>query len=273
MTAEDFEFDGARGRISGRSWPCDAARYVAVLVHGYGEHIGRYEHVADRLVRHGAAVYGLDHVGHGRSAGDRALIDDFGPVVADLHAVVERARAQQPDLPVVLVGHSMGGLVATLYAQQHTDVLTALVLSGPAIGVNPALAFLFEMEEIPDIPVDPAILSRDPEVGRRYAEDELVYHGPFKKATLLAMAAAMQQIADGPTVGDLPVLWLHGEQDQLAPLEVARPVVERVAGDRLEHHAYPGAQHEIFNETNQDDVLNDVTAFVDHVLEPARQPS
>ena len=108
------------GRVRVRRWPAaDPARLV-VLVHGYGEHIGRYEHVAQALVARGSAVVGPDHVGHGRSDGERALVKDFEPIVDDLRAVVEDARG---DLPVVMVGHSMGGLIAARYAQRHRDDL------------------------------------------------------------------------------------------------------------------------------------------------------
>ena len=160
----------------------DDPRFVTLLAHGYGEHAGRYEHVAAMLVGLGAVVYAPDHLGHGRSAGERALVDDIETLVNDLHAVADRARADHPGLPVVLVGHSMGGLIAARFAQRYGDELTALVLSGPIVGGNPAFGMLLEIDPIPDIPIDPAILSRDPAVGAAYAADPLVYHGPFHKA-------------------------------------------------------------------------------------------
>src|SRR5690625_7359025 len=89
--------------------------WIAVLCHGYGEHIGRYDWVARTLNEAGAAVYGADHAGHGRSAGPRVLIADFEPVVEDLHRVVEYARTRHPGLPTLLIGHSMGGMIAARY--------------------------------------------------------------------------------------------------------------------------------------------------------------
>src|SRR5215210_4069913 len=112
------------GRVQVRRWPADDPARLVVLVHGYGEHIGRYEHVARALVERGSAVVGPDHFGHGRSGGEPALVEDFEAVVDDLRAVVRDARGE---LPVVMVGHSMCGLIATRYAQRHREHLSGLV--------------------------------------------------------------------------------------------------------------------------------------------------
>ncbi|REF35825.1 alpha/beta hydrolase [Thermasporomyces composti] len=261
---QEWSFDGTRGRIVGRTWPNDSARYLALLVHGYGEHIGRYEHVADTLVRHGAEVVGADHMGHGRSAGERVLITDYEEVVDDLHTVDERARSARPGLPVVLIGHSMGGMIATRYAQRYADTLCCVVLSGPVLGVwSPTK--LLQLDEIPDTPLDITTLSRDPAVGQRYAADPLVWHGPFKRPTLQALATCLETINAGPRL-ELPTLWAHGGDDQLVPLAETQVGIDHIRGSRFTERIYPGARHEIFNETNKDEVLADVTAFIDQHL-------
>ncbi len=264
--AAEFEFTGVREKIAVRVWPAAEPRRVVVLAHGYGEHIGRYEHVADVLVRHGAAVYGPDHMGHGRSGGERVLINDFEDVVTDLHTVTERARAAHPGLPVVLIGHSMGGMIAARYAQRYGDGLAALVLSGPVLGPWIAITTLLELEEIPDIPIDTATLSRDPRVGAAYAADPLVWHGPFKRPTVEAFDRCLAAISSGGRLGALPTLWVHGAADELVPLAGTRTGIEEIRGDRLTEIIYPGARHEVFNETNRDEVLADLTAFIDEVL-------
>nr|WP_242619826.1 alpha/beta hydrolase [Actinomadura fibrosa] len=255
-----------RGAVTARIWAADRPRYVAVLAHGYGEHLGRYGHVADALVRHGATVCGPDHMGHGRSAGERVLIEDVEEVVADLHTVVESARTDLPGLPVILIGHSMGGLIAARYAQLHNEELAGLVLSGPVLGRWDALSALLALDEIPEVPIDPSTLSRDPAVGKAYVEDPLVWHGPFKRATLEALDACIRRIAEHGTVGALPVLWVHGEDDRLVPLEGSRAGIEALRGADLTERIYPGARHEVFNETNQDEVIGEVLAFADRVL-------
>ncbi|HEX8102442.1 MAG TPA: alpha/beta hydrolase [Solirubrobacteraceae bacterium] len=245
-----------------RRWAAEDPERLVVLVHGYGEHIGRYEHVARALVARGAVVVGPDHVGHGRSAGEPAVVDDFESVVDALRAVVQDARR---DLPVVMVGHSMGGLIATRYAQRHREDLAGLVLSGPAVGLGPVIEGWLAAPELPADPIDVAVLSRDPAVGRAYAADPLVWHGGWKRPTLEAFVAADRAIAEGGGFGDLPLLYVHGAEDQLVPVALARPVVERLAGPSSELRVLDGARHEVFNELDKDDTIDLVASFAERV--------
>lgn len=265
--ATEWTFTGHDGgtRVA-LTWADGTPRYVALLCHGYGEHIGRYEYVARSLVAHGAVVHGVDHVGHGRSDGERVLIPDFEPVVEDFHVLDERARERNTDLPVVLIGHSMGGMIAARYAQRYGESLAALVLSGPVLGSWAALDQLLLLDEIPEVPIDPATLSRDPAVGAAYADDPLVWHGAFKRPTLQALKRTLDVIDEAGPPGELPTLWMHGEHDQLVPMSGTYQGIERFHGPRFEQKIYPEARHEIFNETNRDEVLGDLTAFVDRQL-------
>ncbi|BCJ37951.1 lysophospholipase [Actinocatenispora thailandica] len=248
--------DGSRGEITVYRWPHPAPTHRVLLVHGYGEHLGRYDHVAAALHANGAEVVGPDHVGHGRSAGERVLVASFDDVLADLRAVADQAGT---DLPVVLVGHSMGGMIAARYAQLHGAELTSVVLSGPVLGSWAPVALADG--EIPDEPLDVATLSRDPAVGERYAADPLIWHGPFKRATLRAIGRCLDEINAGPRLTP-PTLWLHGADDELVPIGPTRAGIDTIRGERFEQVAYPGARHEIFNETNNTAVLADVTAFI-----------
>jgi alpha-beta hydrolase superfamily lysophospholipase len=194
------------------------------------------------------------------------LIADGEHLTADLDLVARLGRDQHPGLPLVVVGHSMGGLIATRYAQTHPGELAALVLSGPIIGGNAEILALLELDPMPEIPIDPAVLSRDPAVGDAYLADPLVYNGPFKADTLRALATGIGAVADDPGFGSLPVLWIHGADDALAPYATTATAWEHLRGDRSEAKVYPGARHEIFNETNRDEVLDDVVAFIDRSL-------
>jgi alpha-beta hydrolase superfamily lysophospholipase len=256
-------------RLSVCVWPNPHPQRIVVLVHGYGEHIRRYEHVAAALVDRGAVVVGPDHIGHGESKGERVLIEDFEQLVDDLHAVVELAREQHPGVPVVMVGHSMGGLVTARYAQRHGDELAGLVLSAPSIGVAavlaPVLVQLPEGTELPDDPIDPTVLSRDLSVGEAYANDPLVWHGGWKRVTLAALHRANEAVDAGPTFGELPVLYVHGEADELVPMALARPAVERLRGSDFTERIVPEARHEVFNELDQDETIGLVADFAERV--------
>jgi alpha-beta hydrolase superfamily lysophospholipase len=261
--SREWTQNGLHGKLVARTWRGpDQPTHIVVIAHGYGEHIGRYQRLADVLVRSGAVVYAVDHVGHGKSEGERVLVQDFEDIVTDLHGLDETARRENPELPVVLLGHSMGGLIAARYAQRYGDTLAALVLSSPVIGRWDAVSQLLALDEIPDVPLDVTTLSRDPAVGETYAADPLVWHGPFKRATLQALQRGLERIADGPSVGDLPLLWIHGEDDQLVPIEGSRAGIEHLRGSHSVERTYPESRHELFNELNADDVLDDVTEFI-----------
>ena len=250
------------GRVYVRRWRAEKPTRVVVLVHGYGEHIGRYEHVAESLVARGSTVVGPDHVGHGRSGGERALIASFEPIVDDLRMVVQETRGE---LPLVMIGHSMGGLIATRYAQRYRADLAGLVLSGPAVGLGPVLEEWLAAPQPPSDPIDVATLSRDPTVGEAYAADPLVWHGGWKRATLQALAAAENDIAEGPSLDGLPLLYIHGQDDTLVPVEHARPVVERVSGPDREMYVLADARHEVFNERDKTETIAIVSDFVERV--------
>lgn len=258
-----FTIAGSEGSISVREWANPRASRVVVVAHGYGEHIGRYEDLAAELVRRGGVVYGPDHLGHGESEGEQALVTDFERVVDDLDQVVDLARERHAGLPLVLIGHSMGGLIATRYAQRHADKLAALVLSAPALGLGSTFVEWLAAPALPDDPIDVAVLSRDPAVGEAYAADPLVYHGGWKRPTLEAFARAEDAVRGGDGFGDLPTYYVHGEADELVPLMAAQPVVESLAGSDFTARVVPGARHEVFNETDKDETIGAVAHWIE----------
>lgn len=274
--SREYVLTGTRGTIAVREWPRPAEsdsgrplgppRYLAVLSHGYAEHMGRYAELADVLVAHGATVLGPDHQGHGNSAGERAVIVDFEDVVTDLHAVAGNARAAHPGVPVVLIGHSTGGLIAARFAQRHGDELAALVLSAPVLGSWDLPGRLLALDEIPDRSISPSALSRDPAVRQAYAADPLVWHGPMKRPTLEAFVRTLETVAKSGDVGPLPLLWLHGDDDRLVPLAGSRVGIEELRGTDWTERIFPGARHDVFLETDKAAAFAELTAFVDRVL-------
>ncbi|GAA2338001.1 alpha/beta hydrolase [Saccharopolyspora halophila] len=264
IESTDRTVSGSLGELAVHEWSAASPAWIALIAHGYGEHSGRYQGLAERLVGARALVCAPDHIGHGRSPGDRVHFEDAEVLVADLDAVRRELAAEHPDLPIVLIGHSMGGMLAARYAQHHQRHLAAIVLSGPVLGTWHVLDLL-EHDEIPDTPIDPATLSRDPEVGADYLADPLVWHGPFRRATLRAIDDCLLAINEGPSL-ERPTLWIHGEDDELVPEADTRTGIDRIRGHDFHEHIYPGARHELFNETNKAEVIADVLNFTGRAL-------
>jgi alpha-beta hydrolase superfamily lysophospholipase len=240
---------------------------VVMLAHGYAEHALRHSHVAERLTELNALVAAPDQRGHGQSAGVRGLMSDLDDYADDLAAIAALIEADHPKVPQVLVGHSMGGNIAARFVQLHHGTrLRALVLSGPVLGGNPEVFALADHEPIPNVPVDPGVLSRDSSVGVAFAADPLVYHGPYRRRTIEAYRESVARIASGGSLGPVPTLWIHGENDQLAPLNLTRAAIERVKGPDFQEIVYQGARHEIFNETNREQVIADLLSFLSKAL-------
>lgn len=257
---------GGHGDIALHDWGNDRPGYLALLVHGYGEHLGRYQYVARTLQAQGARVFGPDHLGHGLSQGERVLIEDYDAVVDDVERIVSHVRQEHPDLPLVVIGHSMGGMIATRYVQRYGDGVRALVLSGPLIGRKTQISDLLALAEIPDTPLDIATLSRDPAVGAAYQADPLVWHGPFKRPTLRAMQQMLANINAGPGFGALPTLWIHGDDDRLVLPAETQTAIDILKGSDLERMINPGGRHESFNEINRDQILKRITDFIARAL-------
>ena len=259
-------------RIFWQSWlPPAPPRGVVVIAHGLGEHRGRYAHVAERLVREGDAVYALDHRGHGRSEGPRALLDKIGSAVADLDSLVLRASDEHPGSPVFLLGHSMGGTLALCYAMCRQDRLEALALSGPLAALHaasPVVRLAAKLlstltPRLPVIAVDASLISRDPAVVQAYNADPLVHHGKLPARTVAELAAAVASLPAGVSAITVPTLIMYGTADGLCPPEGSEMLGRRIGATDRTVKSYPGLYHEILNEPEQEQVMDDLCAWLD----------
>lgn len=259
----DCYFDGSEGRIFYRRWdPSATPVRIVLIVHGYAEHGGRYGHVADALCRRGAVVYADDHLGHGRSDGERALITDFEHVVDDLQTVAGTARNDHPGVPMVLVGHSMGGLLAGRLAQREPGGVAGVAFCGAVIGDWQWARGVLRRPELPYIPFDPAALARDPSVGAAYASDPLVYHGQYQRRLLEAEVEALDRFQHELPALTMPVLLLHGSEDPFVPYARSLQAVRDMPTDDVTVHVYEGARHEVLNESNRDEVIGHLVAWI-----------
>ena len=253
-------------------WTVDDPAGVVVLVHGLHEHGGRYAHVAQRLARAGHASYAVDHPGHGRSPGVRGNIGSMAATVAGVGELVALAAGRHPGVPLFVYGHSLGGLIALQYLTGTPDArIRGAVLSAPALDTGAAtrvqrLAAPVVSRLLPDLGVltlDAGAISRDPAVVAAYRADPLNRTGKVRARTgaeMVAAAAAMPARLGSLT---LPLLVLHGGADRLVPTSSSQVVPAAAGSTDVTRTVYPGLFHEPHNEPEQDQVLDDVVAWLD----------
>jgi alpha-beta hydrolase superfamily lysophospholipase len=244
---------------------------VLLLVHGYAEHSGRYEEMATWFARRGCVVEAYDHRGHGRSQGPRCHVDRFDRFLDDLGLVLDAVRSAHPELPVTLVGHSMGGLITLAFLTSRKPQLASAVTSGAVLAVgnvSPVRAALARMTRrlLPRLAMgsglDPQGLSRDPEVVRRYLADPLIVRTMTASLGAELLAAVPRTAALAGEVA-VPLLVLHGEADPICPVEGSRAFHAglRMPGSAL--RVYPGLRHEIFNEPERGTVWQDMERWLE----------
>ena len=272
-TRTERHFDGVGGvRIVYDVWTPDISpRAVVVHSHGLGEYARRYDHVAQRFGEAGLVTYALDHRGHGRSGGKRMLVRNITEYTADFATLVGIASREHPGLKRAVLGHSMGGGIVFAYGVERPDDYDMMVLSGPAVAaqdqVSPLLAFAAKVLGVivPGLPVqdlDVNAISRDPAVVAAYNADPLVYHGRVPTGigrALLQVGETMPQRAPALTA---PLLVVHGSDDRLIPVAGSRRLVECVGSTDVQLKVYPGLYHEVFNEPERDQVLDDVVSWI-----------
>ena len=256
-----------------RSWlPAFAPRRSILLVHGFGEHSGRYDAVATWFCARGCAVYGYDQRGHGRSHGPRTHVDSFEQFLDDLAALHELVRDEQPSTPITLVGHSMGGLIALAYLSQRKPALRSAIVSAPALAPDRAVsgARVWLARTLRRLAprlamasgLDLTGLSRDDDVLRRYLADPLVVRTMTTSLAAELLATAPRVREDAGQI-EVPTLLMHGSADPLcaasASAELARKLRPTGSGLAL----YPGLRHEIFNEPEREQVLGDAWKWLD----------
>ena len=273
VTRAERDFVGVGGvRIVYDVWtPRVVPRAVVVLAHGLGEHARRYDHVARRFADSGLVTYALDHRGHGRSGGKRVLVRNISEYTADFDTLVRIATREYPGVKCVVLGHSMGGGIVFAYGVERPDNYDLMVLSGPAVAAQDQVSAPVRLAAkvfgliVPGLTVqelDVDAISRDPAVVADYNDDPLVYHGKIPAGigrALLQVGETMPRRAPALTA---PLLVVHGADDRLVPVAGSRRLVECVGSTDVTLTIYPGLYHEIFNEPEREQVMDDVVSWI-----------
>ena len=277
MKHQEGFFKGVRdANIYYQSWlPESEPRAILLIVHGLAEHSDRYENVVNHFVPLGYAVYGIDHLGHGKSDGTRVYVERFDDYTNTLKIYFDKVRGSQPGKPIFLVGHSMGGLISAVYLLDHQAELAGAVLSGPAVKipkyVTPVILFMGKMLSalVPKyglLPLDANGVSRDPSVVQAYVSDSLVHRGKATARLAAEMLKAMQTITAQAARITLPILIVQGSADRLVNPAGAQMLYDAVSSVDKEIKIYDGLYHEVFNEPEHDKVLRDVEIWLESHL-------
>lgn len=264
-----------------RRWDVEAPRAVVLIVHGLGEHSGRYQHVAEAFAQRGIATIAPDHPGHGHSPGPRCHVDRFEQFFTPVDELRDLVEREFPDLPCFLLGHSLGGLIVGSYlaltparqarfagaAFSGAAFEVAAPPSSTAIFINKLLAAL--LPKLGVLQLDPSEVSRDPDVVRRYRQDSLVHHGKISARLAVELFATMAALVDARSALTLPVLIMHGESDVMTAPGGSQNFFDAVASKDKTLRLHPGLYHEIFNEPEQAQVLGELGDWLDAHIAPS----
>jgi acylglycerol lipase len=252
--------------------PEKEAKSIVLVVHGWAEHSGRYANLVNHLLPNGYAIYAHDHRGHGMSEGRRGYVERFSDYLDDLKIFFDLVRGAHSEKKIFIVGHSMGGTIATAYAIRHQQELAGLLLSGASLklgsSMSSALVPLVRILSImvPTLGVttlDASAISQDRAVVEAYINDPLVYRGKITCRFAAEMIKTLSKLPSQMTEINLPILVMHGTADRLGDPEGSRILYDRVSSKDKTLKLYEGFYHEIFNEPGHKQVLADMVAWLD----------
>lgn len=277
MTAESTlsTFVASDGdRVVVLDWPLDASvalRGVVIVVHGLGEHAGRYEHVALKLNEWGFAVRGYDQCGHGESGGARGSLPTDTRLLDDLADIIDSTRARmRPGTPLILLGHSMGGLVVGRFVSLGMRSVDGLIMSSPALnaGMNALQKFLVSV--LPKLSpnlrvgngVKPQYISHDPEVVAAYKADPMVHDRISARLARFIADAGPATLALAPQ-WKVPTLLMYAGDDRLLNPQGSRDFAAAAPKEVVTSQCFDRLYHEIFNEQDAGPVFDALKCWLD----------
>ncbi|HEY5158001.1 MAG TPA: lysophospholipase [Anaerolineales bacterium] len=277
MNHTEGTFKGIRNaNIFYQAWlPDGKVRAVLLLVHGAAEHTGRYMNIVNHFVPLGYAVYGLDHFGHGRSDGQRVYVERFDDYIEPLKTFYTMVKGWQPDKPIFILGHSLGGLIESYYLLDHQKDFTGAVISAPYIKIPDTISPLTItigklLSKISPraglLALDANAVSKDPTVVKAYVTDPLVYTGKITARLAAEMLRAVKRVTDEAGTISLPMIILQGKADKLVDPAGAQMLYDKSSSMDKTLKMYDGLYHEVFNEPEREQVLSDVEVWLESHL-------
>jgi alpha-beta hydrolase superfamily lysophospholipase len=270
-TAREEKIAGTGGlNIFTRAWrPTAKARAVVVIVPGFNSHSGYYGRVADRLTATGLAAYSLDLRGRGQSDGERFYVQQFADYVDDVARLVSLAKSREPGLPVFVLGHSAGGVVACLYSLEHQSELAGLICESFAFQVPAPDFALAALKGLAHLAPHAHVLrlknedfSRDPEVVRVMNEDPLIAHETQPTQTVAEMARADDRLRQAFPQFKLPLLILHGTQDKATKPGGSQLFFDNAGSTDKTLKLYEGHYHDLLNDVDKEVVIADIENWI-----------
>lgn len=270
-----FQLKSADGlRLSAQAWIPEPPRGAVCLIHGLGEHGGRYTHVAEALNRSGLAVIALDLRGHGKSEGKRGHSPNYDLLLSDIGRLVQYTATRFPDIPKFLYGHSLGGNLVLHYALKKKPRLSGIVVTAPLfrLAFDPPhwqqllLKMLNRMNIRIGMPsrINPADLSRDQAVVDAYTADPLNHATITPVLAVEMIEAGLWNLKQAARLS-CPTLLIHGDADRITSCEASREFA-RQAGDPCTLKIWPGLYHEPHHEPEKEQVLETILAWLNQQL-------
>ncbi len=264
-------FEGVgKTRLFEQHWrPKTSPRAVVVVVHGLKDHSSRYADLARRLVQEGYAVHAFDLRGHAHSEGVRVGIDSFDDYLWDLDIFMPRVRTLDPGKPIFVLGHSMGGAIATEYALTRKTPLRGLALSGAALKIDVSGIKILGTKMVAALSPNAGVFnldldefSRDPEVIRDGKSDAFVYQEGAPARTARELIGAVNWVDDNMESLTTPVLIMHGAADKVTPPEGSQDLYKRAGSTDKTLKLYPGLYHDLLHEPEKAMVTGDIVSWL-----------
>ena len=260
--------------IYGKKWESSLPiQAVICMMHGMGEHINRYNHVAEMFTINGYAVIGCDHRGHGKSEGKRGHFPDFDTFMNDVDALLKATYAHFPDAKLILFGHSMGGNLLANYLLRRQPIIAGAILSSPyfQLAFQPSQITLFIGRLMKDIfpalslssGLDSSAISRDTDIVKKYNEDSLV-HDKVSAKMGIEMIETGQWAIDNADKLSIPTLVYHGSADRLTSHQGSKLFAEK-AGKIVTFFSLDGLYHEIHNEPEKGVVFEKIILWLNNL--------